>query len=37
VFFIAGAPSLDFMDIARVLDEARGAGIERVGLVPRVK
>jgi biopolymer transport protein TolR len=37
VFFIAGAPSLDFVDIARVLDEARGAGIDRVGLMPRYK
>ena len=37
LFFIAGAPSLDFVDIARVLDEARGAGIDRVGLMPRYK
>jgi len=37
VFFIAGAPSLDFQDIARVLDEARGVGINRIGLMPRVK
>jgi hypothetical protein len=37
VFFIAGAPSLDFQDIARVLDEARGAGINRIGLMPRFK
>jgi len=37
VFFIAGAPSLDFQDIARVLDEARGAGIDRVSLMPRIK
>jgi biopolymer transport protein TolR len=35
--FVAGAPTLDFQDIARVLDEARGAGINRVGLMPRVK
>lgn len=37
VFFVAAAPSLDFQDIARVFDEARGAGINRVGLMPRVK
>lgn len=37
VVFVAGAPSLDFQDIARVLDEARGAGIDRVGLMPRFK
>jgi biopolymer transport protein TolR len=35
VLFIAGAPSLDFQDVARVLDEARGAGINRVGILPR--
>jgi len=37
VFFVAGAPTLDFQDIARVLDEARGVGINRVGLMPRLK
>ncbi len=37
VFFVAGAPSLNFEDIAHVLDEARGAGIDRVGLMPRFK
>jgi len=37
VFFIAAAPSLDFEDVARVLDEARGAGINRIGLMPRTK
>ncbi len=35
VIFVAGAPTLDFQDIARVLDEARGAGIRRIGLMPR--
>jgi biopolymer transport protein ExbD len=35
VIFVAGAPTLDFQDIARVLDEARGAGISRIGLMPR--
>ncbi len=37
VFFIAGAPTLDFQDIARVLDEARGAGVNRIGIMPRNK
>jgi biopolymer transport protein TolR len=37
VIFVAGAPTLDFQDIARVLDEARGAGIHRIGLMPRNK
>jgi biopolymer transport protein TolR len=36
VFFIAGAPTLDFEDVARVVDEAR-AGINRIGLMPRFK
>ena len=31
--FIGGAPGLDFADIARVLDAARGVGIGRVGLI----
>ena len=37
VFFVAGAPTLDFEDVARVVDEARGAGINRIGLMPRFK
>jgi len=37
IFFIAGAPTLDFEDVARVLDEARGAGINRIGLLPRAR
>jgi biopolymer transport protein TolR len=37
VFYIAAAPSLDFEDVARVLDEARGAGVNRIGLMPRVR
>jgi biopolymer transport protein TolR len=37
VFYVAGAPSLDFEDVARVLDEARGVGINRIGLMPRVR
>lgn len=37
IFFVAAAPNLDFQDVARVFDEARGAGIDRVGLMPRGK
>jgi biopolymer transport protein ExbD len=37
IFYIAAAPSLDFEDVARVLDEARGAGIDRVALMPRIR
>jgi len=37
IFFVAGAPTLDFQDIARVVDTARGAGIDRVGIMPRVR
>jgi len=35
VLFIAGAPRVDFDDVARVLDSARGAGVARVALMPR--
>jgi biopolymer transport protein ExbD len=35
VLFVAGAPTLDFEDIARVLDLARGAGVVRIALMPR--
>jgi biopolymer transport protein TolR len=37
LLFVAGAPDLDFEDVARVFDIARGAGIQRVALLPRVK
>jgi biopolymer transport protein TolR len=37
IFFVAGAGTLDFQDVARVVDEARGAGINRIGLMPRFK
>jgi biopolymer transport protein TolR len=37
VFYIAAAPTLDFEDVARVLDEARGVGINRIGILPRRK
>lgn len=35
VLFVEGAPHVDFKDVAQVLDVARGAGIGRVGLMPR--
>jgi biopolymer transport protein TolR len=37
IVYVAGAPTLDFQDVARVLDEAREAGINRVGIMPRVR
>ena len=37
VLFIAGADSLDFGDIARVVDDAHGAGFAHIGLMPRSK
>jgi biopolymer transport protein TolR len=37
IFYVAAAPTLDFEDVARVLDEARGAGINRVGIMPRIR
>jgi biopolymer transport protein ExbD len=33
VLFIAGAPELEFADVASVIDIARGAGWKRVGLL----
>ena len=35
VLFVAGARQADFADIARVIDTARGAGIDRVALMPK--
>jgi biopolymer transport protein ExbD len=35
LFYISAAPTLDFEDIARVIDEAKGAGIGRIGILPR--
>ena len=31
--FIAGAPSLRYGDIVDVIDAAKGAGVEKVGIV----
>jgi biopolymer transport protein ExbD len=33
VLFVAGARDLDFADVATVIDIARGAGVNRVGLM----
>jgi biopolymer transport protein TolR len=35
VLFVAGAPKAEFEDVARVLDTARGVGIDHVALMPR--
>jgi biopolymer transport protein TolR len=35
VLFVQGARTLDFEDVAAVLDVARGAGIDRVGLLTK--
>ncbi len=33
VLFIDGAPELEYADVASVIDMARGAGVNRVGLI----
>lgn len=33
VLFVDGAPELDFEDVATVIDIARGAGIDRIGVM----
>ena len=33
VMFVRGAPSLDFRDIAEVIDIAKGAGVDKIGLL----
>jgi biopolymer transport protein TolR len=35
VLFVAGAPKVEFQEIARVIDTARGAGISKVAFMPR--
>ncbi len=37
VLFVDGAPQADFEDVARVLDTARGAGIAKVALMPKIR
>jgi len=33
VMFVRGAPSLDFRDVARVIDIGKGAGVDKIGLL----
>ena len=33
IMFVRGAPSLDFRDIAEVIDIAKGAGVDKIGLL----
>jgi biopolymer transport protein ExbD len=33
IMFVRGAPSLDFQDVAEVIDIAKGAGVDKVGLL----
>jgi biopolymer transport protein ExbD len=33
VMFVRGHPSLNFEDVAQVIDVARGAGVDKIGLV----
>ncbi len=33
VMFIRGAPSLDFREVAEVIDIAKGAGVDKIGLM----
>jgi len=36
VLFVDGARELDFGDVATVIDVARGAGVNRVGLITKM-
>jgi biopolymer transport protein TolR len=33
IMFVRGAPSLDFQDVARVIDIGKGAGVDKIGLI----
>ncbi len=33
VMFVRGAPALDFIEIAEVIDIAKGAGVDKIGLL----
>lgn len=33
VMFVRGAPSLDFRDVARIIDIGKGAGVDKIGLL----
>lgn len=33
VMFVRGAPSLEYRDVARVIDIGKGAGVDKIGLI----
>lgn len=33
VMFVRGAPSLDFRDVAQIIDIGKGAGVDKIGLL----
>ena len=35
VMFVSGDPSLPFGEVAQIIDIAKGAGIDKIGLVPK--
>jgi len=35
VIFVSGDPVLPFGDVAQIIDIAKGAGIDRIGLIPK--
>ncbi len=35
--FVAGSPDVEYRSVANVIDVARGAGFERIGLMPRAR
>ena len=35
VMFVSGDPSLAFADVAQIIDIAKGAGIDKIGLIPK--
>jgi biopolymer transport protein TolR len=35
VMFVSGDPSLPFAEVAQVIDIAKGAGVDRIGLIPK--
>jgi biopolymer transport protein TolR len=35
VVFVSGDPSLPFREVAQIIDIAKGAGIDKIGLIPK--
>lgn len=33
IMFVRGAPTLDYRDVARVIDIGKGAGVDKIGLI----